>query len=159
MQAKPYIILVLNSFVDKIFWKKFRIRLCSFVILLNLFIFLVFQVFRRLESILFHGNVPVTLSRKLVRARSPRLAYFLIKPQSETGKCKDWQWKCEDGTCIDQIDRCNNRPDCPDKSDESDCGHCEPEEFRCSNGTCLNAAKRCDGEPDCPHSEDEEGCG
>lgn len=72
--------------------------------------------------------------------------------------CRDYQWTCRDGSCIDQLSRCNMKRDCPDGSDESNCT-CKGDQFRCNDGTCLSINKRCDEVSDCPFSEDEESCG
>lgn len=73
--------------------------------------------------------------------------------------CASYQFRCNDGTCIDQMLRCNLKIDCPDQSDEHGCRACTPDQFRCNNGHCLNLARRCDGIEDCVHGEDEELCG
>ena len=35
--------------------------------------------------------------------------------------CKDGQFTCDDGQCIDMEERCNTLPNCKDKSDERNC--------------------------------------
>lgn len=76
-----------------------------------------------------------------------------------TDKCKIHQWKCDDGTCIDQILRCNSKADCPDNSDETGCNQCTSDQFRCNNGSCVSLAARCNGQSECEHGEDEKHCG
>lgn len=82
-----------------------------------------------------------------------------IKIQLASGPCLYYQFQCQDGTCIDQMLKCNKQLDCPDRSDEIGCTDCRKDQFRCNNGTCISIAQRCDGVSDCPHSEDEEHCG
>lgn len=74
-------------------------------------------------------------------------------------KCESYQWKCASGQCIDQIQRCNGKFDCTDRSDEIGCKHCTMDQFRCDNGSCLKLSVRCNGVADCEHGEDEEHCG
>lgn len=76
-----------------------------------------------------------------------------------TAKCESYQWKCASGHCIDQIQRCNGKFDCTDRSDEIGCSHCTMDQFRCDNGLCLKLSVRCNGVADCDHGEDEEHCG
>lgn len=35
--------------------------------------------------------------------------------------CNDQEWTCLDGMCIPMQSRCNNVPDCSDRSDEENC--------------------------------------
>ena len=40
-------------------------------------------------------------------------------------ECRQNEFKCSDGACIDSSLRCNQYPDCYDRSDEDHCGSIE----------------------------------
>ena len=40
--------------------------------------------------------------------------------------CSEDQFTCDNGLCIDILDRCNSRPDCFDLSDEFQCRKIDP---------------------------------
>ncbi|ESO88855.1 hypothetical protein LOTGIDRAFT_77449, partial [Lottia gigantea] len=71
--------------------------------------------------------------------------------------CIPGQFRCERGRCIDEILRCDGKPDCPDQTDEIDCPDrpCPEGDFQCGQGTCIDSALRCDGLPDCQDGSDE----
>lgn len=37
-------------------------------------------------------------------------------------ECNEYEFRCNDGTCIDSRRKCDKRLDCPDSSDEDNCG-------------------------------------
>uniref|UniRef100_A0A3Q3R9I1 MAM domain-containing protein n=1 Tax=Monopterus albus TaxID=43700 RepID=A0A3Q3R9I1_MONAL len=88
-----------------------------------------------------------------------------VTPQPLT--CGVDQFQCAYSfQCIPESWRCDQEPDCNDKSDEEDCStslpgtlppqdRCSAGYFQCSNSFCLPSILRCDGVPDCPHGEDE----
>lgn len=41
---------------------------------------------------------------------------------SNAADCAYYEFTCNDGTCVDQRRRCDQRYDCPDYSDELNCG-------------------------------------
>ena len=66
--------------------------------------------------------------------------------------CPAGQWGCDDGTCIDGRKRCDNLPDCADKSDEQQCEGV----FCCYDGSqCIPLSWKDDGWPDCLDASDE----
>lgn len=43
------------------------------------------------------------------------------EPEACTGRCSNYQFKCDDGCCIDIIYACDGKQHCPDRSDEDFC--------------------------------------
>lgn len=73
--------------------------------------------------------------------------------------CTSEQYKCATGECIPAVWRCDNQPDCADKSDEAGCGiKCDITEFKCESGECVDLKRRCDGVSQCIDSSDESNC-
>ena len=81
-------------------------------------------------------------------------------------ECKETEFKCGNGQCINKNWRCDREKDCQDGSDEDSCFPgtpqtvCDPAvNFQCKiSGTCLPINWRCDGDNDCPDNSDEEVC-
>lgn len=44
-----------------------------------------------------------------------------------SAKCKDGEYICDSGQCVDAKKRCDSKPDCEDESDEREenCGKCK----------------------------------
>ncbi|XP_065835527.1 low-density lipoprotein receptor-related protein 2-like [Oscarella lobularis] len=78
--------------------------------------------------------------------------------------CPDYdQFRCANGRCIAQVERCNGYDDCWDYSDERNCPTtastgCADYQFQCDNGKCIPRDWRCDGSDDCGDDSDEENC-
>ncbi|KAF4525184.1 hypothetical protein B566_EDAN013418, partial [Ephemera danica] len=76
------------------------------------------------------------------------------------GGCKAFEFRCNDGKCIDLYLRCDAERDCTDGSDEHLCGKgvCGVHQYRCANGICIPGSNVCDGPNDCGDSSDEIYC-
>ncbi|CAG0918395.1 unnamed protein product [Notodromas monacha] len=86
--------------------------------------------------------------------------------------CRSNQFRCGDGTCIDERRKCDKTPDCADRSDENGCDldtnsvgfgsfrhrQCDASEFKCTDGYCVAGHMRCDRLIDCLDFSDEDGC-
>uniref|UniRef100_A0A182S7N3 Uncharacterized protein n=1 Tax=Anopheles maculatus TaxID=74869 RepID=A0A182S7N3_9DIPT len=72
-------------------------------------------------------------------------------------ECGPNEFECEDGTCIDLRQQCDNVPDCRRGEDEQDCVECdESREFFCRvDKVCIPKEAVCDGRNDCSDAEDE----
>ena len=94
-----------------------------------------------------------------------------------TFECKNYEWQCEDGSCIELTGQCNGVIDCANGEDERFCddgaaaAEMEPRGnatagaaaaaegvFTCSDGTMLGEDARCNGFPDCDDGGDEVEC-
>lgn len=75
-----------------------------------------------------------------------------------SGPCRDNEFRCDDGSCIPQVDHCNRQYDCRDGSDERDCRLCSHNEFLCKDGRCIDANARCNRVYDCLDGSDETEC-
>ncbi|KAL4225514.1 Low-density lipoprotein receptor-related protein 4 [Mactra antiquata] len=80
--------------------------------------------------------------------------------QSET-RCRDGEFKCDHGLCINSDWVCDGQIDCEDSSDEKNCTYkeCRNDEFRCKIGYCIDGTLRCNGQIDCSDNSDEINCG
>ncbi|KAL0117855.1 hypothetical protein PUN28_008920 [Cardiocondyla obscurior] len=79
--------------------------------------------------------------------------------------CREYQFQCYNGECIENAWVCDGSKDCPSGEDEQHCGEhthtsCrENNQFMCrQDGSCVPIAKLCDGNKDCPDGSDELGC-
>ncbi|XP_075744882.1 terribly reduced optic lobes isoform X23 [Rhipicephalus microplus] len=75
----------------------------------------------------------------------------------EQCECKENEFQCGNGKCIDIQKKCDRRVDCHDFSDEANC-ECQDDEFRCGDGKCIEGRRRCDGTADCRDYSDETSC-
>lgn len=72
--------------------------------------------------------------------------------------CTMLQWRCNDGTCIDKSQRCDNYQHCSDGSDEDQCSSCSSRFFQCGDRKCISKYFVCDGTPECDDHSDEANC-
>ena len=72
---------------------------------------------------------------------------------------EEYEFECNDGSCIDIGRLCNNIDDCADGSDEVDCEECSEEyEFECNDGSCIDIGRLCNNIDDCADGSDEVDC-
>lgn len=48
----------------------------------------------------------------------------------DSGMCESNEYQCDDGSCINQNERCNGIPECSDESDEKNCDSCSGQSFQ-----------------------------
>lgn len=77
--------------------------------------------------------------------------------------CRDQQFQCYDGKCVDDVWVCDGMEDCKTGEDEMHCekkhGGCRDDQFMCrTDGSCIPLTNICDGVEDCPDRSDELGC-
>lgn len=79
--------------------------------------------------------------------------------------CREYQFTCQNGRCINKLFVCDHDNDCGDESDEQEhlCHAlqptCPPHQFKCDNGHCIEMVKVCNHLDDCSDNSDEKGCG
>ncbi|KAG5337450.1 SORL protein, partial [Acromyrmex charruanus] len=78
--------------------------------------------------------------------------------------CREHQFQCYNGECIENAWVCDGLKDCPSGEDEQHCdrGHTscrENDQFMCrQDGSCVSLSSMCNGVEECPDGSDELGC-
>ncbi|KAH3888381.1 hypothetical protein DPMN_012414 [Dreissena polymorpha] len=85
-----------------------------------------------------------------------------FKPEKES-QCKEGEFQCDYGQCINSKWVCDGQRDCEDLSDEWNCNvtRCGAGMFQCGSNTsrdCIDLSKRCNQVRDCPDNSDEDKC-
>ena len=88
-----------------------------------------------------------------------------------TIKCRNYEWQCDDGQCIELERQCNGVIDCAGGEDEKFCtadnattsssvtsSPMAARPFICNDGTVLEQEQRCNGFPECDDGGDEVEC-
>ncbi|XP_049879788.1 putative vitellogenin receptor [Pectinophora gossypiella] len=77
----------------------------------------------------------------------------------EVDNCAEWEYTCEQNRsiCLPLSARCNNKPDCPGKTDEKNCDSCRDGGFQCEqeDTKCVPRTRICDATKDCQDGTDE----
>ena len=77
--------------------------------------------------------------------------------------CREHQFQCYNGDCIEQAWVCDGSQDCSANEDEAHCEGihtgCRDDQFMCRiDGNCVPATNICNGIEECPDGSDEHGC-
>lgn len=85
---------------------------------------------------------------------------FVVESSTSLFSCRDEEFECDDGSCIDFKYLCDREDDCPNREDEIECPKCPKKLFLCgsSNQTCIHSNYVCDSHPDCADASDESDC-
>lgn len=82
----------------------------------------------------------------------------------QPSRCREHQFPCYNGECIENAWVCDSFKDCPSGEDELHCEHThmscrENDQFMCrQDGSCVPLSNICNGIPECPDGSDEVGC-
>lgn len=77
--------------------------------------------------------------------------------------CRDFQFQCFNGECIETAWICDGSKDCASGEDELYCSNgpfgCKEDQFKCfADGSCVPLTNICNGISECPDGSDERGC-
>ncbi|XP_071052422.1 basement membrane-specific heparan sulfate proteoglycan core protein isoform X15 [Onthophagus taurus] len=85
------------------------------------------------------------------------LFMLIFKPAAP--QCPSGNFICNDGTCLDQLFRCDNYIDCNDGEDEKGCSNYDRRrKFECGDGKRIPIEWRCNQKNDCSDFSDEKNC-
>ncbi|KAF6200173.1 hypothetical protein GE061_006474 [Apolygus lucorum] len=90
------------------------------------------------------------------------LRIFLAQSQSTSEECREFEYTCDSGQCVNNTVQCDGTKDCEDGSDEThflcrqlDVTCSSPSVFRCAYGACIDKDRLCNGVKDCADNSDE----
>ncbi|KAK0098602.1 hypothetical protein PV326_006350 [Microctonus aethiopoides] len=90
-------------------------------------------------------------------------AIFPTEQTKQPRVCREQQFQCYNGQCVDDAWVCDGTPDCKMGEDELHCErvhpNCRENQFMCRvDGSCVPLTDICNGVEDCPDRSDEQGC-
>ncbi|XP_045505719.1 modular serine protease-like isoform X1 [Colias croceus] len=77
----------------------------------------------------------------------------LSRPKRQSYACREDQFQCLDGSCLDLALKCDGKVDCRNGDDERSCRLKNIN--KCNDGTIISMDRVCDGKVDCPDRSDE----